>query len=128
MIVVDASAAVAALLKAGAVRSALEENLVVAAPHLVDVEIISALRRIVLAKALSNKTAETALHTWRQLEIERHPIHPLTDQIWALRNSVSAYDATYVALAVALAAPLLTADKRLAKSGVRHCQMITVAN
>ncbi len=125
MIVADASAAIEALLNAGSARNALAEN-PIAAPHLVDAEIISALRRVVLAKTLSNKAAQTALNAWRQMEIERHPIHPLTEKIWALRNSFSAYDATYVALAAALELPLLTADKRLAKSGRRHCEIITV--
>ncbi len=127
MIVADASAAVAALLNAGSARHALAEN-PIAAPHLVDVEVISALRRIVLAHTLSNTTVQTALHTWRQMEIERHPIYPLTEKIWALRNTFSAYDATYVALAATLELPLLTADKRLAKSGRRHCEIITVDN
>jgi len=37
-------------------------------------------------------------------------------RIWELRESVTAYDATYVSLAEALDAPLLTCDGKLARS------------
>lgn len=93
-----------------------------------DAEIISALRRIVLSKALTNTRALTALEGWRRLEIERHAISPLTDKVWALRDTFSAYDAIYVALAATLDAPLLTADLRLARSASVHCHIISVDN
>lgn len=36
--------------------------------------------------------------------------------VWHLRGQVSDYDAAYVALAMALDAPLLTDDRRLART------------
>lgn len=50
------------------------------------------------------------------LDVARHPHDALLLRIWALRDNVSAYDAAYVALAEALEAPLLTCDRRLARS------------
>jgi predicted nucleic acid-binding protein len=44
----------------------------------------------------------TALNTWRRLAVLRYPTHGLLDRIWQLRHNVSAYDATYVALAEGL--------------------------
>ena len=46
----------------------------------------------------------------------RHPVAPLTQRIWALRQNLTAYDAAYVALAEALGVPLLTRDLRLSRS------------
>jgi predicted nucleic acid-binding protein len=36
--------------------------------------------------------------------------------MWSLRHNITAYDAAYVALAESLDVPLLTRDRRLAKS------------
>lgn len=126
MIVVDASAAVDALLNAGQARDTLAGN-ALAAPHLVDVEVLSAFRRQTQAKLISLTDARSALDTWRHLEIERHAIRPLTEEIWKLRTTLSAYDATYVALAAALELSLLTADMRLARAADGHyCEVVTV--
>jgi len=58
--------------------------------------------------------AEACLTLWRQLDIERHPHDDLLERIWAWRANLTAYDATYVALAEVLGEPLVTADQRLA--------------
>lgn len=50
----------------------------------------------------------------------------LIDRIWDLRANLSAYDATYVALAEALACPLLTADRRLAAAPGPVCTIQVV--
>ena len=53
----------------------------------------------------------------------RHPHAPLREAVWGLRNELSAYDASYLALAVALdASVLLTADHGLAGRAVRERQ------
>lgn len=86
------------------------------APHLVDVEIAQALRRFVRAREIAAAEAGVALGTLRDLDLERHAHEPLLDRIWAWRDNLTAYDAAYVALAEALDAPLLTCDRRLARS------------
>lgn len=119
MIVVDASAALAALLNAGAARRKLaEEQLHV--PHLVDSEVASGLRRRVAAGQVREETARAALGSWRRLGATRYPVVGLLGRVWELRANVSAYDASYVALAEFLDCALLTADARLSRApGIR---------
>ncbi|MEQ3550694.1 type II toxin-antitoxin system VapC family toxin [Pseudonocardia nematodicida] len=115
-IVVDASALVLALIggDAGrAVRDRLDPSST-HAPHLLDAEVGSVLRRRELAGQLNPERAVTALGAARQLVGNRY-MHtgPVGDAAWALRHNLSFYDALYVALATRLGIPLLTADARL---------------
>lgn len=119
MIVVDASAVVARL--AGrppndelAERLGAETTL--HAPHLLDVEVLSALRGLVLGAKLSLERASQARRDFRDLAIVRYGHEPLADHMWALRSSLSAYDAAYVSLAATLRATLVTCDRRLASA------------
>lgn len=119
MIVVDASAALSALLNAGSAREAVAREQV-HVPHLVDSEVANGLRRRVAAQRLSMDAAWTALDTWRCLGMTRYPVFALLDRVWELRDNLSAYDASYVALAELLDCSLLTADGRLGRApGVR---------
>ncbi|MGH8288482.1 MAG: type II toxin-antitoxin system VapC family toxin [Steroidobacteraceae bacterium] len=86
------------------------------APYLIDVEVAQVLRRLVHAKELTPARGGLALSDFAELVIERHPHLPLLTRIWSLRTSLSAYDATYVALAEALAVPMLTCDDKLARA------------
>lgn len=121
MIVLDASAAVDVVLEHGAegkwAASELASVGSAHAPHLIDSEFTSALRRLVLLGEISTRNAATALGHFRQLRLTRYPAEPLLNRIWALRGSLTAYDATYIALAESLDAPLLTTDSRLARAG-----------
>jgi predicted nucleic acid-binding protein len=83
-------------------------------PHLLDLEVLSVLRRLVGAGALSEDAAAQARDTLRQAPFERYPHTLLQDRIWAKRHVLTVYDAAYVALAEVLDLPLLTADVRLA--------------
>ena len=118
MIVVDASIAFEVVLRTPrGLRSAerlADEDLHV--PHLVDLEIASALRRLVLAKEIGTDAAEEALQNLMEWPLIRHAHTPLLPRIWALRHGISAYDACYVALAETLGVPLLTCDTRLANA------------
>ncbi|MGH2869764.1 MAG: type II toxin-antitoxin system VapC family toxin [Rhodanobacteraceae bacterium] len=125
MIVVDASAALCALLNAGAARDALgSEQLHV--PHLIDPEIASGLRRTVRSDALTAQEGWTLLDAWRHLGVARHPVLSLLERIWELRGNVSAYDASYVALAELLHCALLTADGRLGRAPGLRCAVTVV--
>ena len=125
MIVVDASAALAALLNVGPARRALASEQL-HAPHLIDSEVANALRRETAARRLDAGAAWSALDAWRRLGMTRYPAHSLLDRIWELRDNLSAYDATYVALAELLDCSLLTADSRLARAPGTGCPVTVV--
>ena len=123
MIVVDASVVVTGLLVAGPAGDAAREVLrsgPLHAPHLLDVEATSAVRRWVLSGRLSVEHARMSLLDLRDLAADRHAHEPLLDRVLDLRDAVSAYDAVYVALAELLGARMVTADHRLARApGIR---------
>lgn len=115
MIVVDASAMVEALIAAAPASElfSLVATQTLAAPHLLDIEVLSALRGLERRRSLDPQEAKDAQETYFALTIHRYEIAPLAERIWSLRHNVSAYDATYIALAEAIDAPLLTCDARL---------------
>jgi predicted nucleic acid-binding protein len=125
VIVVDASAALAALLNAGPARRALAEERV-HAPHLIDSEVANALRRATAARRVGADAAWAALDAWRRLGMTRYPAHSLLGRIWELRDNLSSDDATYVALAELLGCSLLTADGRLGRAPGIHCPVTVV--
>lgn len=125
MIVVDASAVVLGLLNDGEARARLRGEALVS-PHLVDSEVLSTLRTQVSRGEIDAADATRAVDTWGRLGIERFGAEPLLGRIWELRHTVSAYDATYVAVAEALELPLLTADGRLARSPGPRCTVVVV--
>jgi predicted nucleic acid-binding protein len=94
------------------------------APHLLDVEVASGLRRLHLAGQISQRRAREVLELLRDLSIERYPHVQLLERIWQLAPGLSAYDAAYVALAEALAAPLLTTDDALARSSGHSAEIM----
>lgn len=69
-----------------------------------------------LVSEISNSRAEDVLDDLADLPLNRYPHDVLLSRIWELRNSATAYDAAYLALAEALDAPLVTRDRRLAAS------------
>jgi predicted nucleic acid-binding protein len=117
VIVLDASAVVELLLDTAVGRRIAirikDPALAIHVPHLVDVEVTSALRRIVREGSIDSDEAEAALDDLRALDLQRHSHEPLLDRAWALRNNVSVYDGICIALAEALDATLVTCDARL---------------
>jgi len=86
------------------------------APHLLDVELLHALRRLVRSGSLSEERAADARADFAELTVVRYGHEPLADRVWELRDNLTAYDATFVALAEALEVPLVTCDRRLARA------------
>ena len=119
MLVVDTSAVVAALVgrppdRRLTDRLGADGDLHV--PHLLDVELLHALRRLVRTGQLSEERAADARADFAELAVVRYGHQPLADRAWELRDDLTAYDATFVALAEALAVPLVTCDARLARA------------
>ena len=80
------------------------------APHLIDVEVAHALRRLVRMGEVRPNRAREAVEDLTGLDIRRHAHVDLLSRAWALRNNLTMYDAVYVALAEAIDAPLVTCD------------------
>jgi len=120
LIVVDASAFVEMLLRTPAGKRVstrvLRPGETMHAPHLTDVEVLHVLRRYGASGSLTSVRADEAVADFLKLRIHRHRHRHLAPRIWELRHNMSAYDAAYIALAETLAAPLLTADARLARA------------
>jgi predicted nucleic acid-binding protein len=125
VIVFDASAAVLALVNDGDARRSLAHE-TVAVPHLVDAEVAHALRAQVLRKRVSDDDARAVLARWARLGLRRYAAVGLLSRIWELRDNLSAYDATYVALAEASGCDLVTADARLARAPGPRCAIRVV--
>jgi predicted nucleic acid-binding protein len=113
VIVLDASAFVDAVAGRTSVVDRLEGE-DIHAPQVIDVEVLSALRRFVATGRVDVERVADALGILEPSDIHRHPHTPLLRLAWPLRDTVSAYDAAYVTLAAALDVPLVTADRRLA--------------
>lgn len=87
------------------------------APVHLDVEVVSALRGLVLGRHLSAPRAVDALVDFADLEITRWaPDHTVNQRVLALRDRLTAYDAAYVVCAEGVDAPLATRDQRLARA------------
>jgi predicted nucleic acid-binding protein len=125
LIVLDASAVVAILVGSGPgaerIREKVEapdESLHV--PHVMELEVLHALRRQALLGTLSRERSSEALTDLENISFARYPHTPLIGRIWELKENLTAFDAAYVALAEALDAQLITMDARLAQApGIR---------
>jgi len=119
MIVLDASVVVELLIN-GARAAAIRDALAAAAdtllvPHLLDIEVLSALRSLTAGGRLESHRLAQFLKALHALPAERYPHLPLAPRIWELRHNFTAYDATYIALAELMHATFFTCDEKLRK-------------
>ena len=63
-----------------------------------------------LGKELVASRAEEALSDLLVIDVVRHPHYALIGRIWQLRENLTVYDASYIALAEGLAAVVVTCD------------------
>jgi predicted nucleic acid-binding protein len=118
VIVIDSSAMVEALAGRDADTKLLDAlQASVHAPHLLDVEVLSTLRGLSLSGKLTTIAAERARTDYLALNIARYEVKGISDRMWELRHNYTAFDASYLALAEALEAPLLTCDGKLVGTG-----------
>ena len=116
--VIDASVAVDYLLKTprGLAVGGVIEDAWLAAPEMVDAEVLSVMRREVLGGRLDPARARAVIEGMSAWPVERIPHRVLASLAWEHYRNISAYDALYVAAAQLYQLPLLTADGRLARA------------
>jgi predicted nucleic acid-binding protein len=117
MIVLDASVVVE-LLTNGTLADSIRNELAgrgdsFLVPHLIDVEVMSAMRRLMAGQRIDPHRSGQFLAALAALPAERYSHTPLIGRIWELRHNFTAYDATYIALAEATDSVLYTCDERL---------------
>lgn len=126
MIVVDASIVVTALADDGPDGDRVRERLRgerLAAPHVIDLEVTSAWRRLVASGRLDDRRADLARADFDALRLDRAPHSPLLARCWELRHNLTIYDAAYVALGELMATPLLTGDAKLTAAPGIRCEV-----
>ena len=130
MLVVDASVLAPTLADDGPSGDTARARLhgcALSAPELIDLEVLSVLRRQLAAGAIDTRRANLAAADLSDLPLDRAPHGPLISRCWELRHNLTPYDAAYVALAELLDAELVTADARLAASPGTRCSITLLA-
>lgn len=127
-LVVDASAIVALLVDDGPAGRGCETRIeaaeALAAPALMPFEVGNVLRRQEVRGAIEPAYAALALADLGRLSVELVPFAALGRRAWELRDNLTVYDASYVALAELLGAPLLTLDQRILRSAGASCEVV----
>jgi predicted nucleic acid-binding protein len=130
VIVVDASVLVAALGDDGhsgqiARQRLRNEHLV--APEIIDLEVISVLRRMVAARLVSDVRGDQAVLDLVSIQMTRVPHRLVVKRCWDLRNNSTPNDAAYIAVAEAFQLKLVTADAKLAGVPGTNCKVELLA-
>ena len=92
-------------------------------PELLYVEVTHTFRRYVFNRSVAVLRAEAALRDLLDLRVNHFPHGLVITRVWELRNSLTAYDAMYVAMAETLDAPLITCDRKIASAPGHHAQV-----
>ncbi|CAM5350134.1 type II toxin-antitoxin system VapC family toxin [Leifsonia shinshuensis] len=118
-VVVDTSSVIDLLTDPGGSGRAVAERLRgrdLAAPEVMFAEAANVLRKLRLSGSLSEAEASMAYAELLELPIEPWPFETVEQRVWDLRGTLTAFDATFVALSELLTAPLVTGDRRLARA------------
>jgi len=127
-LIVDASVIVAALVDSGSDGAWAEGQVSggdLVAPSLMPFECANVIRRLAAAGTISDDIAHLAHRDLLALPIELANYELVSERAWELRNNATVYDASYVALAELLGAPLATLDRRLAAAPTARCTFRT---
>lgn len=125
MIVLDASAALDALLSADGIASLASHDLT--APPLMWSEVTSSLREAAWRRLLSREAALEGLARLGRADIKRNSPRGLQQEAWRIAEQLGwarTYDAEYVALAKLVDARLLTRDARLKRAADHLVEII----
>jgi predicted nucleic acid-binding protein len=128
-LVADASAIVDLLAgapSASAIAAALAPFPEIDVPEHFHVEAISALRGMLFRGDIAADHAERALQLLPELRVVRHPVEPLARSIWSMRETLTAYDAAYLAVAQNIDAKLLSTDRGLAAAARQEQRLIEI--
>jgi predicted nucleic acid-binding protein len=126
MLVVDASCLYEVVAKAehaDLVQEQMSLDIDYAAPHVIDVEVLSTVRRYFRLGRLDRTAAYRAVEELRDWPGERFGHGSLLERAWELRDNVRPWDALYVALAEALGCTLITFDGKLGRVQGLACQV-----
>ncbi len=124
MLVIDASVLAVALVDDGPDGDQVRDRLrgeALAAPSLVDLEVVSAWRGLARGGHIDPRRARLALADLQAIPVQRVDHTALVERCWELRDNLTIYDAAYVALAEALQVTLLTGDQRIARAPGPRC-------
>ncbi len=131
MIVVDASVLANAIADDGidgrVARDELRRAEGLAAPDLVDVETVAVLRKRWMAGSIAGTRFAAAIDDLVDLELDRYPVLQMMRRVFELRDTVTPYDAAYVALAEGLGVSLVTADEKLSRAPGPICEIKLLA-
>lgn len=125
-VVCDSSAIVALLLDSGPDGTWATHQLTdvaLAAPALMPFEAANIMRRLHLAGSVSVDQAIQAHADLLDLPVELWPYDVVAGRAWELRENLTLYDASYVALAELLTEPLVTLDHRIGRAPGPRCDV-----
>jgi predicted nucleic acid-binding protein len=91
------------------------------APEVLDLEVVSVIRKALLAGTLNRRRAGLALADLVDLDLERVSHRPMLTRIWELHQNITPYDAAYLALAETIGGTLVTGDGRLSRAPGPRC-------
>ncbi len=97
------------------------------APAHLDAEVVSALRGMARSNPVLRHAVPSALRHLAGFPIRRMPLPPLLDRMWELRDTITPYDAAYVALAEQLNGSMITCDAKLAAASGARCSFDLIA-
>lgn len=103
-------------------------NIQLFAPELIDLEFANTLRRLVLHGRMDAAVADLHMAAWSRSRLARVSHSRLLPRVWQLRDNLTSYDAAYVALAEHLRIPLITTDRRLARTARQYCEVVEPQN